>query len=241
MTSRRSPAPELLHRRQHLGAPLLGQVEPELLRLDANRVEPALLAEHDRAFRGDELGRVRLDRLRVVELRGDRPGLAPVQRLAGQRLPRLELVAGQLAHARRHLADAIEPQVRLDAVERPQRQRDLAEVRVAGALAHAVDRPVHVRSAGAHRGDRRRRGDAEVVVAVEVHRHVDELGRVTDELRDGLGRRDPERVHDDDFLRPRLDGRGIDLVVELALGPGRVDSEERGVDAVLGGEAHRAR
>ena len=145
MTSRRSLGAQLLHRRQHLGAPLLGHVEPELLRLDADRVEPALLAEHDRALRRDELGRVRLDRLRVVELRRDRAGLAPVERLAGHRLPRLELVAGQLAHARRDLADPVEPQVRLDAVERAQRQRDLAEVRVAGALAHPVDRPVHVR------------------------------------------------------------------------------------------------
>ena len=61
-----------------------------------------------------------------------------------------------------------------------------------------------------------------------------------DELRDRLGRGDAERVDDDDLLRARLDGRRVDLVVEIALGPGRVDAEERRVDAVLVGEAHRA-
>ena len=63
---------ELLHRREHLGAALVGNVEPELVRLDPDRVEAALLAEHDRALRTDELGRVRLDRRRIVELRRDR-------------------------------------------------------------------------------------------------------------------------------------------------------------------------
>ena len=55
---------------------LLGDVEPELLDLDPDRVEPALLAEHDAPLRPDELGGVGLDRGRVVELRGDRARLA---------------------------------------------------------------------------------------------------------------------------------------------------------------------
>src|SRR4026209_738702 len=41
------PRPELLHLREHFGAPLVGNVEPELLRFDPDRVEAALLAEHD--------------------------------------------------------------------------------------------------------------------------------------------------------------------------------------------------
>ena len=165
----------------------------------------ALLAEHDRALGRDELGRVRLDRRRVVELARDRAALAPVERLAGHRLPRLELVAGQLADALGDRADPVEPEVRLDAVERSQRQRDLAEVRVAGALAHPVDRPLDVGRAGAHGRDRARGRDAEVVVAVEVNRdaRADELDRRADELGDGLGRGDAERVDDDDLLRAR--------------------------------------
>src|SRR5436190_6987402 len=71
---------ELLHPREQLGATLLGHVEAELLGLDPNRVEPALLAEHDAALRRDELRRVRLDRLRIVELRGDRARLALEER-----------------------------------------------------------------------------------------------------------------------------------------------------------------
>jgi hypothetical protein len=84
---------ELLHAREHIRAPLLGHVEAELLRLDADRVEPALLAEDDAALRRDELRRVRLDRRRVVELRRDRTRLAPEQGLARHRLLRVERIA----------------------------------------------------------------------------------------------------------------------------------------------------
>src|ERR1043165_4786752 len=59
------PRPELLHPREPLGAPFLRHVQPELLSLDPDRVEPALLAEHDPALRVHELGRVRLGRRRV--------------------------------------------------------------------------------------------------------------------------------------------------------------------------------
>ena len=176
-----------------------------------------------------------------MELAHDRAALAPVERVAGDRLPRLERVPGQLLHARRDRADQVEAQVRLDAVERAQRQRDLAEVGVAGALAHAVDRALHVRGARAHGRDGARGRDAEVVVAVEVHRHVrpDELDGQADELRDRLGRGDAERVDDGDLLRTGLDRARVDAAVEVALGAGRVDAEERGVDAVVGREPHR--
>src|SRR5581483_4588116 len=137
--------PELLDGREHGRLPLLRDGEPELLRLDADRVEAALLAEHDRPGGRDELGRVRLDRRRVVELARDGAALAAVERVAGDRLPRLELVPGQLAHALRDRAHAVEAKVRLDAVERAQRQGDLGEVRIARTLAHSVDRPVHPR------------------------------------------------------------------------------------------------
>src|SRR4051794_35025478 len=96
---------ELLHRIEDLGAPLLRDVEAELVRLDADRVEPALLAQHDAALGRDELGRVRLDRLRVVELARDRTRLAAVQRLAGDRLPPLQRGARQPAAAPRHGAN----------------------------------------------------------------------------------------------------------------------------------------
>src|SRR6187549_1945418 len=163
------PRPELLHLREHFGAPLLGNVEPELLRFDPDRVEAALLAEHDPPLGVHELRGVRLDRRRVVELARDGATFAAEERLAGDGLPWLELVAGELAHALGDLAHLLQAQVRLDPVERAQRQRDLAQVRVAGALAHPVDRPVHPARSRPHRSDGGGRREAEVVVAVEVH------------------------------------------------------------------------
>src|SRR3954452_13419277 len=51
---------ELLDAGEHVGVPILGEVEPELLGLDPDRVEPALLAEHDPALGAHQLRRVRL-------------------------------------------------------------------------------------------------------------------------------------------------------------------------------------
>src|SRR6188472_739061 len=158
--------PELLHAREHVCVTVLGQVEPELLGLDPDRVEPTLLAEHDPALGADELGGVRLDRRWVVELARHCAALTPEERLARDRLPRLERVARQLPHPLRDLAHSLEAQVRVDAVERMERESDLAEVRVARALPHAVDRAVHPASAGTHRRHRGRGGEAEVVVPV---------------------------------------------------------------------------
>src|SRR5580765_5823024 len=111
------PRAQRLHLREHLRLSLFGQVEPKLLGLDPDRVETALLPEHDPALGRDELGGVRLDRGRIVELARNRAALAAEERLARHRLPRLERVAGQLAHPLRDLAGAFEPQVRLDAVQ----------------------------------------------------------------------------------------------------------------------------
>src|SRR3954468_24204856 len=55
------PRAELLDPREHVGPPLLRDLQPELLGLDPDRVEPALLAEHDLALGAYQLGRVRLD------------------------------------------------------------------------------------------------------------------------------------------------------------------------------------
>ena len=94
---------------------------------------------------------------------------------------------------------------------------------------------------GAHRRNGCRGREPEVVVSVEVHRHVgtDPLRRFADELRHRLGGGDPERVYDDDLARTGLDRRNVDALVEIRLRARRVDAEERGDDAVLGGEAHR--
>src|SRR4029079_16318795 len=73
---------ELLHLGENVRPANLCNVETELFRLDSDRVESALLSEHDRAIGCNEARRVRLDRRRVVKLRRDRAGLAAEQRLA---------------------------------------------------------------------------------------------------------------------------------------------------------------
>src|SRR3954451_4110061 len=160
--------PELLDAGEQFRPPLLGHVETELLHLDPDRVEAALLAEHDRALGADELGGVRLDGRGVVELRRDCARLAAEQCLAGERLPRRECVSRQLLHSGGGLADPVEAKAGLDAVPRAQRDRDLAEVGGPGALAHPVDRAVDPRRPGARGRDRGGGCDPEVVVSVEV-------------------------------------------------------------------------
>src|SRR4051794_7013015 len=147
---------ELLDAGEQVCPPFFRHVEAELLGLDADRVEAALLAQDDATFGCDERRRIRLDRRRIVELRRDCTGLASKQRLPRYGLPRLERITGQLLHARRDVTDALELQVRLDAVERAQRQRDFAEIRVAGAFPHAVDRSLPPARPGTHGGNRRR-------------------------------------------------------------------------------------
>src|SRR5439155_25958223 len=74
---------------------VLGQLEPELLGFDSDRVDAALFAEDDPPLGPDDGVCIRLDRLRLVELCCDRAGLAGEQVLSEHRLERLELVAGQ--------------------------------------------------------------------------------------------------------------------------------------------------
>ena len=95
----------------------------------------------------------------------------------------------------------------------------------------------------ARRGRRRRRsrsrGRSRCGRGSGPGRPADPADGPADELGDRLGRGDPERVDDDDLLRAGLDRRRVDLLVEVEVGARRVDAEERGVDPVLGGEAHR--
>src|SRR5438874_1120908 len=62
-------SPQVLHLREQLRATRVRHVEPELLGLDADRVDAALLAQDETALGADEPGRIRLDRGWIVELR----------------------------------------------------------------------------------------------------------------------------------------------------------------------------
>src|SRR5690349_13785352 len=108
---------ELLDASEHVALRLLRQVEPQLGRLDPDRVEAALLAEHDAPLGGNELGRVGLDCGWIVELTRDRTGLAAKEVVADERLVGLELVSRQTAQPLGERTRAVETQLRLDAVE----------------------------------------------------------------------------------------------------------------------------
>src|SRR5215210_5992392 len=225
-----------LHFLEQAAVRLLRNLQVKLLALDANAVEAALLAKDDPAIGSDELGRERLDRRWIVELARDRPTLPREQVFADERLPGLELVARELAHAARDVAEPLEPKVRLRPVQSGERERDLAEVRVSGALAHSVDRAVHPARTGANRRDRRGRGQAKIVVAVEVERDVwpQPIPNAPHEFVHGLRRGDADRVDDDGLLRARLSRRSVSRLEKAEVGPRAVHAEERDRHAVRG-------
>ena len=119
MTSPRFLRAQLLDAHEEVALFVVGEVKTELFRLDPDRVDPALLSEDDAPLGRDELGGVRLDRGRVVELAGHGSGFAAEEVVADERLERLELVSRDFAELLRESAGAVEPQVRLDAVEPP--------------------------------------------------------------------------------------------------------------------------
>src|SRR5262249_1993286 len=114
---------ECLNLGEELALGLRRRGRAELFRLEADVVDARLLAEHDPPVGADERGGERLDRGRVVELARHRAGLAGEQVLADERLPGLELVAGARADELRNVSGALEPQPRVDAVQRLERKR----------------------------------------------------------------------------------------------------------------------
>src|SRR5574337_1074179 len=148
--------PGALDRLQELRIGRLGDVEAELSGLDPDRVEAALLAEDDPPLGADDLGRVRLDRRRVVELRGDRSRLPREEVVARHGLPGSKRRTREALHEPGQLARPLEPEPRRDPVQRLERERDLDEVCVAGALPHPVHGPVHPGRPGLDGRHRRR-------------------------------------------------------------------------------------
>ena len=121
---------------------------------------------------------------------------------------------------------------------RADRHDDLFERGVAGALADAVDGALDLRGAGAHRGQRVGRGQAEVVVAVHAHGHVVQRRAQPVELADEVAELDRQRVaHRVGHVDGRgaaLDGDAQHLRQELGLGAARVHGAELDVGAGVG-------
>jgi hypothetical protein len=105
-------------------------------------------------------------------------------------------------------------------IEELQRKGDFAKVGVAGALAHAVDRALDPVGAAAHRSDCGSSGEAEIVVAMPVDRHVlSEPGSyLPDEVFGRLGRASADRVDHRDFVGACLNRRAVNVaqIAEIA-------------------------
>ncbi len=217
---------------------LLVELQSELGELDGDRGQPALLAEDDAPRRSRHGRRVRLDRLGIVELGRNRAALADEEVVAGERLVRLEVVAGSPLDECGHLGEAIEAHAGLGVIQGLDGERELGDVHVACPLTHAVDRTLHPLGSGADRGDRPGNGQPEVVVAVPVDRHVrtNPLAARNHHRSGGFGSDDAERVDQRHLLCPGPDRCLVHILHERGLGAGAVDPEPAHVDVVLGGE-----
>ena len=138
--------------------PLGRHVEAELLERDPDRVDAALLAEHDAAFGADDVRGVRLDRRRVVELGRDGARLPREERLARDRLPRRErLFCSLLRRAARERAPASGRAV-WGYLESASSARATSKRSASPCLLpHAVHEALHPGRARLHGGDRGRR------------------------------------------------------------------------------------
>ena len=73
-----------------------------------------------------------------------------------------------------------------------------------------------------------------MAVVVDGDVRAKSVAHVTDKVRDGLRRRDSERVDDDDLSRSSLHRCSIDVVEVGEVGTGPVHTEERDTNARLG-------
>src|SRR5271157_5754630 len=210
---------------------LVGQSVAQLGHAVAQRVPAGVLAKHEIGSRyshvlgpHDLVGRSLLEHAVLVNSRLVGEGVA-----ADDRLVPLHEQAGD---RRDHPADRVQtlgldtrgqPEV---VVTRLQRHDDLLERGVAGALADAVDRALHLPRPGLDPGQAVGHRHAQVVVAVRADdRPVDVTDAFLQRANHGGilgGRGIADSVRDVDGGRTRLDGRRDDFAEEIELGPGSV-------------------
>src|SRR5437879_6416847 len=116
----------------------------------------------------DKLRRVRLDRFGDVELARDSAAFAHEEVFADQRLPGRERIAAGAPDDLRDFAHFAEIERRIDPVKTLERERDLAEIGVAGAFAHPIDGPLNPRSSGTNRGDSTSRSHTEIIMPMKM-------------------------------------------------------------------------
>ena len=211
------------------------RVERLALEVVAELAELALEAAPAGQLADRQLAAGQPDRLRGHDLVGQRVldhAVLVDARLVGERvaaddrLVGLDREPGQVAdqpRRRRVICSVWTPLTELGELGRPRPEGhdDLLERRVAGPLAEAVDRDLDLARAGLDRGERVRRREPEVVVAVDADRRVaaDEVDDAPDE-RPELGRdRVADGVGDVDRRRAGLDDGLVDLEQEVDVGP----------------------
>ena len=227
----------------------IDRVERLALDVVAELAELALEAAPAGQLADRQLAAGQPDRLRGHDLVGQRvldhavlvdAGLVGERVAADDRLVRLDREAGQVADEPRGRGDLLG----LDAADEirelgragPERHDDLLERRVAGPLAEAVDRDLDLARAGLDGGERVRRGEPEVVVAVDADRRVaaDEVDDPADERPELRRDRVADGVRDVDRRGAGLDDGLVDLEEEVGVGPRRVLGAE--LDLGVGAE-----
>ena len=140
-----------------------------------------------------------------MELSGHRAALPHEEIFSDQRLPGLQFVAGRATDDLGYLPDLAQIQGHRHLVQATQRERDLCDVGIARALAHAVDRALHPGSATTNSRDRGRCAQAEVIVAMPVHGHARShpLANFARQEFSGFRAASADRVHHHNFLQRR--------------------------------------
>jgi hypothetical protein len=226
---------------------LVGERVAELLDRLEERVAPGVLPEHDLRARGadvlaahDLVGQAVGEHPVLVD-----PGLVGERVLADDGLVLLHRVAGEARDEPRGARQLtrVQPVVAAEQVRtRADRHDDLLERAVPGALADAVDRDLDLARPVAHRLERVRDGEPEVVVAVHAQRDAaladgrDTPLELGDPVPEVVRERVADGVGDVDGRRTGLDGRRDDVDEELEVGARRVLRRE--LDVVREGLRH---
>src|SRR5437660_9016801 len=112
------------------------------------------------------------------------------------------------------------PQIELDGhvIQAPKRQRDLTDIRVAGALAHSIDRALNPRCSAANSSNGASRSHSKIIMAVPVYRRLRSypIANVTNEEFGRLGATSAHGVDNYDLGRTSVERGPIGYLEKLA-------------------------
>ena len=190
------------------------------------------------ALRIHQLRGIRLDRLGNVELASHRAALPHEEVFADQRLPGLQRVSPGLLHHLRDAANFRKIQNHRHVVKAAKRQRDLADVRVPGALSHAVNRSLNPRRAASHRGYPACCRHSKIIVTVEMHGHLrpHPLASLPDQKFPCFRSTRPDGIDHNDLSRARFQHSHVNLAQEVEIRPRSIDRKKCDCNPILLGK-----